>query len=461
MWQNPHRMAPSHAPGTDFVQRQGLRHPARLIPFAFLCVILVGAGLLMLPAASANGESAPLLTALFTSTSAVCVTGLVVVDTPVYWSNFGQVVIMGLFQVGGFGIMAGATLMGLLVAGRLNLGTRLAAQHETRLGLGNVGGVVRIVLLTTLIVEALAALVLTLRLHFGYGYSWGMALWEGVFHAISAFNNAGFALWSDSLMGFASDAWIMVSISLAVVLGGLGFPVLYELRHKLLDYRRWSVHTKITLLGSVVLAVAGALVLALYEWSNPDTLGPMTLHGKLLSVMFGAITARTAGFNSIDTGAMTLESQAATWAMMFIGGGSASTAGGIKLTTFFLLGFAVWSEIRNESDTIAFGRRIPHQTVRLALTVVLLAMTVLSLGTLGLMSVTDFPLRDIIFEAVSATATVGLSTGITGDLPPAGQCIIIVLMFVGRVGSVTVATGLALRSRRRLYRYPEERPIVG
>jgi Trk-type K+ transport system membrane component len=177
--------------------------------------------------------------------------------------------------------------------------------------------------------------------------------------------------------------------------------------------------------------------------------------------MFGAITARTAGFNSIDTGAMMLESQAATWAMMFIGGGSASTAGGIKLTTFFLLGFAVWSEIRNESDTIAFGRRIPHQTVRLALTVVLLAMTVLSLGTLGLMSVTDFPLRDIIFEAVSATATVGLSTGITGDLPPAGQCIIIVLMFVGRVGSVTVATGLALRSRRRLYRYPEERPIVG
>ncbi|MCF7221994.1 TrkH family potassium uptake protein [Marilutibacter chinensis] len=443
------------------MQRQGLRHPARLIPLAFLTIILIGTGLLMLPAASASGQSAPWLTALFTATSAVCVTGLVVVDTPTYWSTFGQVVIMGLFQVGGFGIMAGATLMGMLVAGRLNLGTRVAAQAETRLGLGNVGGVVRIVLLTTFIVEASAALVLALRLHLSYDYSWGMALWEGVFHAISAFNNAGFALWSNSLMGFASDAWIMISISLAVVLGGLGFPVLYELRQKLFNYRRWSVHTKITLLGSLVLALAGAVVLALYEWRNPDTLAPMTLHGKLLSVMFGAITARTAGFNSIDTGAMTLESQAATWAMMFIGGGSASTAGGIKLTTFFLLGFAVWSEIRNEPDTIAFGRRIPNETLRMALTVVLMAMTVLSFGTLALMSVTDFALHDVIFEAVSAISTVGLSTGITGELPPVAQGIVIVLMYVGRVGSVTLATGLALRARRRLYRYPEERPIVG
>ncbi|AWV08203.1 TrkH family potassium uptake protein [Marilutibacter maris] len=443
------------------MQRHGLRHPARLIPLAFLVIILVGTGLLMLPAARADGTATPLLTALFTSTSAVCVTGLVVVDTPHYWSTFGHVVIMSLFQIGGFGIMAGATLMGMLVAGRLNLGTRVAAQAETRLGLGNVGGVVRIVLLTTFLVEASAAVVLTLRLYFGYDYSFGLAAWEGVFHAISAFNNAGFALWSSSLMDFASDAWVMIPVSLAVLLGGVGFPVLYELRHKMFDYRRWSVHSKITVLGTGILALCGALVLALYEWNNPATLAPMGLEGKLLSVLFGSITARTAGFNSIDTGAMTIESQAATWALMFIGGGSASTAGGIKLTTFFLLGFAVWSEIRNETDTIAFGRRIPNETLRLALTVVLMAMAVLSFGTLALLSVTDLPLHDVIFESVSAVSTVGLSTGITGQLPPAGQCIVIAMMFIGRVGSVTLATGLALRARRRLYRYPEERPIVG
>lgn len=443
------------------MQRQGLRHPARLIPIGFLSIILVGTGLLMLPAATASGQSAPWLTALFTATSAVCVTGLVVVDTPTYWSTFGQVVIMGLFQAGGFGIMAGATLLGLLVAGRLNLGARVAAQAETRLGLGSVGGVVRIVLLTTLVVESLTFLVLTLRLRFGHGFAWDESLWHGSFHAVSAFNNAGFSTFSDSLMGFASDPWVMIPISLAVVLGGLGFPVLFELRHKRLDYRRWSVHTRITLLGTGILALVGALVLAPYEWNNPETLGPMGLGGKLLSVMFGSITARTAGFNSIDTGAMAIESQAATWALMFIGGGSASTAGGIKLTTFFLLGFAVWSEIRNETDTIVFGRRIPNETLRLALTVVLMTMTVLSFGTLALLSVTELPLQDVVFEAVSAISTVGLSTGITGELPPAAQCIIIVLMFVGRVGSVTLATGLALRARRRLYRYPEERPIVG
>lgn len=431
------------------------------MPLGFLIAILIGTGLLMLPVSKAGEGAAPLLTALFTSTSAVCVTGLTVVDTPVYWSGFGQVVIMALFQVGGFGIMAGATLLGLLVAGRLKLGTRLAAQAETRLGLGSVAGVVRIVLLTTLSVEALTFAVLSLRLHFGYGYGWGEALWHGLFQAVSAFNNAGFSTWSDSLMRFVADPWVMLSITFAVVLGGLGFPVVYELRWRRLQYRRWSVHTKITLLGTVLLVCGGALAVGLYEWNNPATLGSMDTGGKLLGVMFESVTARTAGFNSIDTGAMTAESQAVNWALMFIGGGSAGTAGGIKITTFLLLGFAVWSEIRNERDTIAFGRRVPAQTVRQALAVVLMALTVLAFGTLALMSVTDFPPQDVIFEAVSATATVGLSTGITAELPPAGQVIVILLMYIGRVGSVTLATGLALRSQHRLYRYPEERPIVG
>ncbi|WP_223115503.1 TrkH family potassium uptake protein [Luteimonas suaedae] len=432
------------------------------MPLAFLGTILVGTVLLMLPVSRAGEGSASLLTALFTSTSAVCVTGLIVEDTPLYWSLFGQWVILGLFQVGGFGIMTGATLLGLLVAGRVGLGTRLLAQAETRcLGLGDVMGVLRLVLLVTLAVESLTTAVLTLQLHFGHGQPWGTALWNGLFQAVSAFNNAGFSTWSDSLMGYAADPLVILPITLAVLLGGLGFPVVYEMWRRPSGFRRWSVHTKITLFGTALLVTGGALLIGLYEWNNAATLGPMAAGDKLLGAVFHSVAARTAGFNSIDTGAMRLETQTVNWALMFIGGGSAGTAGGIKITTFFLLGFAVWAEIRGSGDTIAFHRRIPHQALRLALAVVLMALTVLAVGILALLSVTDLPLHDVVFEAISASATVGLSTGITGELPPAGQVILIVLMFVGRVGSVTLATALALRKRPQPYRYPEERPIVG
>ena len=431
------------------------------MPLAFLSMIAIGTVLLMLPAASAGPGSAPFLTALFTSTSAVCVTGLIVVDTPTYWSGFGQVVIMGLFQAGGFGIMTGATLLGLLVAGRLNLGTRLVAQAETRSGLGNVTSVIKVAVIATLTIELLAMIALALRLRFGYGFHWDEALWHGAFQSVSAFNNAGFSTWSDSLTRFASDPGFILPITLAVLIGGLGFPVMYELHRHPLAWSRWSLHSKITLAGSAVLVAGGALMIALYEWRNPATLGALDGTGKWLSAMFHSVAARTAGFNTIDMGATTLETQTVNWALMFIGGGSASTAGGIKITTFFLLGFAVWAEVSGNQDTVAFGRRIPEQSLRLAVTVVLMALSMLALGILALLSVTDFALRDVIFEAISAGFTVGLSTGITADMPPAGQAILIVMMYVGRVGSVTVATALALRGQRRLYRYPEERPIVG
>lgn len=444
------------------MQRQGIQHPARLVPLAFLGAILVGTVLLMLPVSRAGEGSASLLTALFTSTSAVCVTGLIIEDTPLYWSMFGQWVILGLFQVGGFGIMTGATLLGLLVAGRLGLGTRLVAQAETRsLGLGDVTGVLRLVLLVTVAVESLATAALALRLHFGYGESWSTALWNGVFQAVSAFNNAGFSTYSDSLMGFVADPLVVVPIMLAVMLGGLGFPVLYELRRRPTGWRRWSIHTKITLIGTAVLVAGGALAIGLSEWHNADTLGPLDTGGKLLGALFHSVTARTAGFNTLDVGSMHVESLAVNYVLMFIGGGSAGTAGGIKVTTFFLLGFVVWAEVRGGRDTTAFHRRISHETQRQALTVVLLAVTVLAFATMALLSLTDLPLQAVMFEAISAFATVGLSTGITAELPPAGQGILIVLMFVGRVGTITVATALALRSRRRPFRYPEERPIVG
>lgn len=444
------------------MRRHGIRHPARLVPLGFLAAIAIGTILLMLPISRAGDGSAPLLTALFTSTSAVCVTGLIVVDTPVYWSSFGQVVILLLFQVGGFGIMTGATLLGLLVTRRLGLGTRLIAQAETRsLGLGDVTAVLRLVLRTTLVVEALIAVLLTLRLHYGYGEDWGRAAWNGVFHSISAFNNAGFSTYSDSVMRFVSDPLFIVPLMLAIVIGGIGFPVLHDIRQNLTRWSRWSVHSKLTLTGTAFLIVGGALAIGLFEWHNARTVGSLGDGSKALTALFHSISARTAGFNSVDVGAMRVETLAVHYVLMFIGGGSAGTAGGIKVTTFLLLGAVVLAEIRGNTDTTVFRRRISSEVMRLALTVVLLGVAILAFATLALLSVTNLPLHELMFEAISAFATVGLSTGITAKLPEAGQYVLIVLMFVGRVGTITVATALALNAREPLYRYPEERPIVG
>lgn len=432
------------------------------MPLAFLIAILIGTVLLMLPASRSGPDSAPFLTALFTATSAVCVTGLIVQDTPTYWSAFGQGVILALFQVGGLGIMTGATLLGLLVTRRLKLSSRLVAQAETKsLSLGDVTGILRLIVMVTVTVELLTAAVLALRLRLAYDNAWGEAAWHGLFQAVSAFNNAGFSTHSDSLSGFALDPAMLIPIMAAVVIGGLGFPVLFELRQGIRKPARWSVHTKITLLGTAFLLALGLVATAAYEWTNPATLGAFDWPGKLMNAASHSVMARTAGFNSIDVGSMRIETLAVTYALMLIGGGSAGTAGGIKVTTFFLLGFVVWAEIRGRNDTTAFNRRIGTHVQRQALTVVLLAAGMVSAGVLILLSVTSFPLQDVVFEVVSAFATVGLSTGITADLPTSGQLTIIVLMFVGRVGTITLASALALQERYVPYRYPEERPIVG
>jgi len=439
-----------------------LQHPTRLVPLAFLLAILAGTGLLMLPASHAGGEGASLLTALFTATSAVCVTGLVVQDTPTYWSGFGQAVILGLFQIGGLGIMSGATLLGLLVTRRLRLGTRLVAQAETRsLALGDVVSVLRLVLAVTVGVELATTAVLAARLRLAYQQPWEEALWHGLFQAVSAFNNAGFSTYSDSLIGFAPDALILGPIMLAVILGGLGFPVLHELRREPRRPSRWSLHTKLTLLGTALLLVGGAAVILIYEGGNPETLGPLGPAGRLLNAAFHSAMLRTAGFNALDVTEMRPETLAVSYGLMLIGGGSAGTAGGMKVTTFLVLGSVVWAEIRGEPDATVFRRRIPPEVQRQALAVVLLVIVLVGTATLALLSVTTLPAGAALFEVVSAVSTVGLSTGVTASLPPAGQILIMLLMFLGRVGITTVAVGLALRGRHRPYRYPEERPIVG
>lgn len=444
------------------MRQQGIRHPARLVPLAFLIAIAAGTLFLMLPVSRAAPGGAPFLTALFTSTSAVCVTGLITVDTPVYWSAFGQIVILLLFQVGGFGIMSGATLLGVIAGRRLQLSTRLIAHAERgTLDASDVFGLLKLVLIVTLSVELLAAAWLGLVFRFGYGEAWGEAAWNGIFHAVSAFNNAGFSTHSDSLIGFQADALVLVPIMLAIIAGALGFPVIHELRREARKPAGWSLHTKVTLTGTLILLAAGFVALLATEWGNPSTLGPMSVPQKLLNGAFHSVTPRTAGFNTLDVGAFRLETLAVNYVLMFIGGGSAGTAGGIKVTTFFLLGLVVWSEIRGEPDATIFRRRIGTHVERQALTVVLLAIGLIGVGTLIILSVTDIPFSHVLFESISAFATVGLSTGITPSLPPTAQLVIIMLMFVGRVGTITVATALALRSQRRPYRYPEERPIVG
>ncbi|TDQ82294.1 potassium uptake TrkH family protein [Dongia mobilis] len=442
--------------------RDSLQHPTRLVPLAFLVAIAIGTALLMLPMARAGDGSAPFLVALFTATSAACVNGLIVVDTPTYWSGFGQVVILLLFQVGGFGIMAGATLLGILVTRRLRLATRLLAQTENRgLVMGDVFGILRMVLAVTLSVEAIVAVILTLRLHYGYGEDWGTALWHGIFQAASAFNNSGFSSYSDSLIRFALDPMILVPMMFAILVGGVGFPVLHDLRRETWRPGRWMLHTKLTLLGTAILLPAGFVAILLYEWNNVATLGQFGIGGKFLNALFHSVTLRTTGFNTVDVAAMTPSSFVVSYVLMMIGGGSAGTAGGIKVGTFLILGLAVWAEIRGDADVNAFGRRVSGDVLRQAVTVVLLAIGLVSLAILALLGLSDFSLTFLMFEAISAFSTTGISTGITGQLPAAAQVIIIGLMFVGRIGTITIATGLALRARARPYRYPEERPIVG
>ncbi len=444
------------------MSRGQILHPARVIPLAFLGAILVGTLLLMLPMARHGAGAAPILVALFTATSAVSVTGLAVVDTSTYWSGFGQAIILLLLQVGGFGIMTGATLLGLLISRPLRLRQRLIAQAETKsLTLADVRSVVRVVLAVTLVAELLLASLLALQLRFSYGEAWRDAAWNGLFHAVSAFNNAGFSTYADGLTRFALDPVVLGSIMLAVVVSGLGFPVIHELREQWRQPSRWSIHAKVTLVGTAALLVLGFGSVLVAEWGNAGTLGEMPAAAKVLNAMFHSVMTRSGGLHSFDVGALRSETLLISDMLMFIGGGSAGTAGGIKVTTFFILGFVVWAEIRGHSDTTAFRRRISPAVQRQALAVVLLATAVVSTATLALLSLTTFPFEHVLFEVISAAATVGLSTGITPDLPPSAQLILVVLMYVGRVGTITVAAALALRAQHRLFRYPEERPIVG
>ncbi|MGP3984825.1 TrkH family potassium uptake protein [Streptomyces sp. KR80] len=450
-------------------------HPAQGAVLAFALFIALGAAVLTIPAATEDDRATSFLTALFTSTGAAT-GGLAIVATGSHWSPFGEGVVLALIQIGGFGIMTLASLLGLMVAGRMRLQLQLTAQAErAALGIGDVRRVVLGVAGTTLAIELAVGAVLSLRFRFGYGQSAGGALYSGYFHAISAFNNAGYGLRDANLVEFAGDPWVILPIAIACVLGALGFPVLLELVRGGRRSRRgirstpgraarhWSLHTRLTLVTSAILLVVGTALTCLLEWRNSATIGPMPWDDKLLNGFFTAASARTAGFNTVDVGGMEPATLLGTCVLMFIGGGSAGTAGGIKVTTFAILGAAILAEVRGDTAVETMGRRISPAVLRQALTVALLGVGVVMAGTLVLLTLVDdvVEVEAVLFETVSAFGTVGLTTGITGDLPAAAQLVVIALMFIGRLGPITLASALALRERVRRYELPEERPVIG
>jgi potassium uptake TrkH family protein len=416
----------------------------------------------MLPIAKVGPGGATFVEALFTATSAVCVTGLTVVDTATYWTPLGQVVILLLIQVGGLGIMIFAALIGLVLARRMTVRSRLNAATEAKaVGFADVRGLVRGIVLISLIIEGATFLLLFLRFLWGYGYGVGEAAWNGVFHAVSSFNNAGFALYTDNLIGFADDPFVCLPISAAIILGGLGFPVLMQLRRELRHPLHWTMNTKLVLWGTGVLLVGGTAFITVLEWDNPGTLGTMDPAGRILAGFFQSVQTRTAGFNSVDVGLMHDETWLGMDVLMFIGAGPAGTAGGIKVTTFAVLFFIMLTELRGEGAVNIFGKQLSRAVHRQAMTVVLIAVAAVAVGTGLLMILTGEDLDRALFECVSAFGTVGLSTGITADLPIPAQLVLIALMFLGRLGPLTLGSAIALRERRILYEFPKERPAIG
>ena len=452
---------------SDWVDHSVIRSPARLALGSFALVILIFTGLLSLPAATATGARATFADALFTATSAVCVTGLTVQDTGVYWSGFGQAVILAGIKVGGLGIMTLASLLGLAVSRRLGLTQRMIAADQARAtNLGDVRSLLRTIVLVSTFVEVSIALILFPRFVFD-GAGWAEASWHSVFYAVSAFNNAGFVPNAGGLVEYAGDFWVRVPIALGVFVGALGFPVYMTLLKHWRHPKTWNLHTKITLVMVGLLSVISAALLGIFEWSNPASIGNEPTSTKLLTIFFASVNQRSGGFAAISHEGFYEHTWLLEDVLMFIGGGSGGTAGGIRVTTLAVLLLAIWAEARGRRDIEAFGKRIGTEVLRAAVAVTLVSLFIVIVGTAAILAQTahlGWTLDQVLFQVVSAYATCGLSVFSTEQIeimPDITKHTQSLLMFVGRVGSVTVAAALALNKQRRVIRYPSERPIIG
>jgi trk system potassium uptake protein TrkH len=441
---------------------RGVGHPAQVVVAGFAAAIVVGTLLLWLPAASDGPGAAPLWTAFFTATASVTLGGMSIVDAATYWSPAGQAVILVLVQLGGLGIVTSASLLFLVVSRRIGLRGRLAAQTELHtVDLGGTRRLVGAIIAFTLAFQAIASLVLMLRFWLGTDLTAAEAAWNGVFHGVAAVNNAGISILPDGLAPFAGDPVVLITIGLAVIAGGLGFPVWLELIRSPRAAARWSLHTKLTLATTGVLLLFGMAALTALEWENPATIGGLPPGERVLAGMFTGTMPRTAGFTLFDYDQAEPDTTLVTEMLMFAGGGSGSVAGGIKVTTLALIFLVVWAELRGETGVTVFRRRIPLPVQRQALTIAVLGVNAVVIGTLALMLSNTTPFSAALLECVGAFSTAGISAGVTDDLNHLGQAILIVLMFLGRVGPLTLGVALVLRERERLYSHPEERPLVG
>ena len=448
--------------------------PARFAVLVFITLILIFTFLYSLPAAAADGQRTPFADALFTAVSTICVTGLATVDMFSHWSPFGHVITYIGVNVGALGVLTLASILGLVISKRLGLRAKLIAAGDSNpmrahggpvnegqtVRLGEVGQLLATVALSTLVIEAVLAILLYPSLVWA-GIHPLTALWEAPYYAAMAFTNTGFVPNAEGLLPFADDYFLLGVLMAGVFLGSIGFPVIFTLFKHHWHFRQWSLHAKLTLITTVVLFVAGALVFLLLEYDNPRTLGGLDAWDTTFQTFFLSAMTRSGGFSVIPIDDLHGSSLVVGSMLMFVGGGSASTAGGIKVTTLAVLALAAFSEARGRQSVQVFRRRIPSDVQRVALSVVAWGATICAVATIAIAQITKAPIGAVLFDVISGFATVGLSTGVTEHLPDPGIYVMALTMFMGRVGTVTLAAAVAAASRTQLYSLPVERPIVG
>ena len=437
----------------------------KVIAVTFALIILLGAGLLTLPAASRDGISCGFRPALFTATSATCVTGLVLYDTWSQWSGFGQIVIISLIQIGGLGFMSAATLVVFFLRRKVGLKQRLVMAQA--LSVSDMDSVVKLqktVLIGSFSIEAVGALILLLRFWPEHGFL--TALKWGLFHSISAFCNAGFDIFGcitpgASLMEFQSDPVVLLTLGSLVVVGGLGFLVWEEIASRR-KFGRFSVYTRLVLLTTAALLLLGTVLTCILEWNNPATLGPMSFGDKLLNALFQSVTLRTAGFAAIDQAVLTEGGKAVSMVLMLIGGSSGSTAGGLKTVTFIVLVLFLWTRARGRETVCVYKRTIPSGQVLDAMTIAFLMILLAVFGGIFISATSPVGFTDALYESISALATVGLTAGVTGSLSIPAQILIIIYMYFGRVGVLTISLGFLTGDRaQERFRYAETNLLIG
>ncbi|MCF6461629.1 TrkH family potassium uptake protein [Clostridium sp. Cult3] len=434
-------------------------NPPRFLVAGFGALIILGAILLNLPIATNDDASIGFINALFTSASAVCVTGLTVVNTAEYWSLFGKIIILILIQIGGLGFMTSATIMALLIGKKISLKERLIIKEQ--LNQDALSGMVRLtkyVILSTFMIESIGAIFLSTRFIPRFGLAKG--IWFSIFHAISAFCNAGFDIIGNSMVSFVGDFTINITICLLIIIGGLGFSVLIDISNKK-SFKRLSLHSKLVLSISFMLILIGMLIIFVVERNNPDTLAELSNGEKVLASFFQGVIPRTAGFNSIDISKIYDTTAFIMIILMFIGGSPGSTAGGIKTTTFGATLLTTLAVIRGNKDVVAFNRRLNQDIINRSLAIVSIGLILILTVSIVLTITEEFSFLDVLFETTSAFGTVGLTRGITPNLSDVGKLVITLTMYAGRVGPLTMAFAFAQRQKQSLYRHSEENIIVG